>query len=87
MFPFFSFFLFLVSIDDSFLFSNTHSTLLIIYVFYTFIMFEHFVYKLKYETDVYITCIYIYCTLFYVHIIYIYITNKACIVYSIISLG
>ena len=42
---------FLFSIDDSFwfsnMFSNTHSTLLIIYVFYTLIMFEHFVPKYK----------------------------------------
>ena len=30
-------------------------------------------YKLKYETNVYITCICIYCTLFYVYIICIYI--------------
>ena len=41
------FFLFLFSIDNSFRFSNrfsnTHFTLLIIYVFYTLIMFEHFV--------------------------------------------
>ena len=44
---FFFFFLFLFSIDDSFWFSNrflnTYSMLLIIYVFYTFIMFEYFV--------------------------------------------